>query len=146
MVYASSTIYLFRRLQMTIQSLWPHAALHIYNWRQVELFYIQWLIVDILTGTRFMSLWHCFRSQKIRTDANFKRTNLITLKLEWLFNYKKYFRFKSWHTRFLRTILVKHKNLFFTHIIYLDFCHAIFMWGIDSASSFHLKKQFRRQN
>ena len=44
---ASSTTYLFTRLQKTFSSYetkkkWPHVALYKYNGRQLELFHIKW--------------------------------------------------------------------------------------------------------
>ena len=47
MAYASSTTYLFTRLQKTFNSCetkeeWPHRGLYNYNGRQIELFYMKW--------------------------------------------------------------------------------------------------------
>ena len=44
---ASSTTYLFTRLQKTFSSCepkeeWPHARLYKYNGRQIELFHMKW--------------------------------------------------------------------------------------------------------
>ena len=64
MAYASSTTYLFTRLQKTFSSCepkeeWPHAGLYNYNGRQIELFHMKWF-VDRLTGPRLMSLWNAW--------------------------------------------------------------------------------------
>ena len=61
---ASSTTYLFTRLQKTFSSCepkeeWPHAGLYNYNGRQIELFHMKWF-VDRLTGPRLMSLWNAW--------------------------------------------------------------------------------------
>ena len=58
---ASSTTYLFTR-QKRFSSCkpkekWPHAGLYKYNGRKIELFHINWLMVDSLAGPRLMSLW-----------------------------------------------------------------------------------------
>ena len=47
MAYASSTTYLFTRLQKTFSSCepkeeLPHAGLYNYNGRQIELFHMKW--------------------------------------------------------------------------------------------------------
>ena len=55
--------YLFTRLQKILSSCgepkeeWPHAGLYKYNGRQIELFQMNGLMVDRLTGSRLMSLW-----------------------------------------------------------------------------------------
>ena len=64
MAYASSTTYLFTRLQKTFSSCepkeeWPHAGLYNYNGRQIELFHMKWF-VNRLTGPRLMSSWNAW--------------------------------------------------------------------------------------
>ena len=49
MAHASSTTYLFTRLQKTFSIFdpkeeWPHAGLYNYNGRQIELFHMKWFI------------------------------------------------------------------------------------------------------
>ena len=61
---ASSTTYLFTRLQKTFSSCepkeeWPHAGLYNYNGRQIELFHMKWF-VNRLTGPRLMSSWNAW--------------------------------------------------------------------------------------
>ena len=61
MAYASLTTYLLIRLQKKFSSCepkreCPHAGVHNYNGRQIELFHMNRLIVDRLTGPRLMLL------------------------------------------------------------------------------------------
>ena len=63
MAYASSTTYLFTRLQKTFSSCetkeeWPHRGLYNYNGRQIELFHMKWF--NRLTGSTVMSLWRAW--------------------------------------------------------------------------------------
>ena len=65
MAYANSTTYLFTRLQKTLSTCepneeWPLAGLFNYNGRQIELFYMNGLIVDRIAGPMLMSLWNAW--------------------------------------------------------------------------------------
>ena len=81
----------------------------------------------------------------LRSYVDSKALNLQPWKCNYHSIIRKRKRLKSWNTfSFLRTIFEEHKNMFFTYIIYLDSYPAIFMCRIDSASSFYLKKTFRR--
>ena len=63
---------------------------------------------------------HRLQEPKNQNLNGLQKYQLIALKVEWPFNYMKYFSLKSWDSRFFRTILVEYKNPFFTYIIYLD--------------------------